>query len=288
MIHGIRDYGSWHPALGEVLERRFERARGYWRIVTVEYGFFSALQFLFPVQQDRLVNGFVDRYLNEINRAIRVMIELRRPLAVRVHIAAHSNGCNVLAQAITRNEQISFSRIFLAGCVLRRSFWDDYPGRAGLVRNDCATHDWPVGVLCAFLGRFRLPAFQFLGSSGVDGFRGSTVICDHGRGHKPRFVQNNRWYTGDHGAALEPARLESIAEYLVSGTPQEADVNAGRRGAMWGIKFLFFATLLLVLLGIPALGVWLWLSSGAGWGLALGLIALAVLPAAVVLAMLNI
>jgi pimeloyl-ACP methyl ester carboxylesterase len=257
LIHGIRDYGSWHPPLEEILEKRLAHTPGFWRVVAIEYGYFSALQFLLPAQQNRVVHGFADRYLNEMTRAFREMIQLRRFLPVRVHIAAHSNGSNVLAQAIARDDGVSFSRVFLAGCVLRRDFWSRYSGRVFAVRNDCATDDWPVGVLCRALSYLSMFGYWFLGTAGVDGFA------------ELPFVSNSRYLTGDHGAALEPSRMESIGEYLVSGQPRVAPVNAGKPSAMWPQRFALGSGALLL---IGTLGlIYLRLHTLAGgWGLGLG------------------
>jgi pimeloyl-ACP methyl ester carboxylesterase len=284
MIHGIRDYGSWHPWLSESLEAKLADTPGLWRIVPVEYGYFSALQFLLPVQQKRVVYGFVDRYLNEMVRAFRLMLRLRRFLTVRVHIAAHSNGCNILAQAIERDAALSFSRVFLAGCVLRKDFWSRHPSRAFSVRNDCATDDWPVGVLCRFLGKFPTPGYWFLGPAGVDGFSGPSVVNLARRGRP--FPEDSKWLTGDHGAAIEPVRIDTIADYLITGLPSVAPVTAGQPSPMRGERFVFWSLALTVAVVAIALVACLYALSGVP-GVGLGLL-LVVLALAVVFVMLNV
>jgi pimeloyl-ACP methyl ester carboxylesterase len=274
MIHGIRDYGSWHPILGEALEREIRRATGYWKIVPIEYGYFSALQFLIPIQQRRLVKGFTDRYLNELTRALRAMIGLGVFSRVRLHAATHSNGCNVLAQAITGNDRLTFSRVFQAGCVLPCDFW----GRASsqraafAVRNDCATLDWPVGVLCRNLGRLPLGAFRFLGPAGVIGFHGSVVQeAPAPPGPTRQFVRNNLSFVGDHGAALEPARMASIARYLIAGDLSTPVLDAHGPDRMIGPRVLLGAGLIAVVGGfVGLLWVLAWLGglAAAGCGFA--------------------
>lgn len=280
MIHGIRDYGSWHPVLGEALERRLVGAEGFWRIVPIEYGFFSALQFLLPVQQSRIVHGFVDRYLNELTRAFRLMLELDQFFPVRVHVAAHSNGSNILAQAIERDDEVSFSRVFLAGCVLRRDFWNLHSRRAYSVRNDCATNDWPVGVLCRFLGKIPAFGYWFLGAAGVDGF------ADPSSGSARASVLNNRWLTGDHGAAIEPIRIDTIAEYLVAGSPQIAQVNASRASSMNVERFSFFSLIFLTTVTLGGLLTTLSFLGGMA-ALIVGLSLILIAPA-LILIMLNV
>ena len=272
MIHGIRDYGSWHPMLVEALEREIRGATGYWKIVPVEYGYFSALQFLIPIQQRRLARGFADRYINELTQADLAMIHGGLWTGIRIHAATHSNGCNVLAQAITGNDNIQFSRIFQAGCVLPRNFWDRKGNQktASQVRNDCATSDWPVGVLCDFLGRLPVPAYRFLGSAGVHGFDGAVLkIAALAPASKGQFVWNNQWIKGGHGAAMKRDRMASIASYLVANNLGPANPTMGSGPEpMRGPRFLLWSGLILVPVGF---GLFLGLLALLGWFAAPGL-----------------
>ncbi len=277
LIHGIRDYGSWHSAMEEALAGYIAQAPGTWKVVRIEYGYFSALQFLLPVQQNRLVDGFVDRYLDEMIGQLHAILPEGRQRALRFHIATHSNGCLVMGHAIRKNDRVGFSRVFQAGCVLNPAFWRDHADRAYFVRNDCATHDWPVGVLCQILGGSRLGAYRLLGTAGVTGFAEATGGAT---------IQNNRYFTGDHGAALEAARLDSIARYLVTGVNRPG-CDSPRRDRLIIEHLAFLGGLALV--GVIALAIGLLLATSGGGGAAVALGAVGVVFALIlVFVLLNV
>ena len=47
LVHGIRDFAGWHDTLEYEIQRKNPRAR----VVSIRYGYFTALQFLLPLQR---------------------------------------------------------------------------------------------------------------------------------------------------------------------------------------------------------------------------------------------
>ena len=90
---------------------------------------------------------------------------------------------------------------------------------------------------------------------------------------------------GDHGAALESARLDSVARYLVTGQPQAPATSARKADPMWGAWAVLVGSALGVVGGFGALGYGLVLLGGLG-ALVLGGIG-AIAAVAVVMIMLN-
>jgi hypothetical protein len=142
--------------------------------------------------------------------------------------------------------------VFLAGSVLPR----DYPwelmtarGQVGhLLRNDQATKDVPVGVLCAAL---RGLGSRDVGTAGVNGF--DQVVAETARYPGA--------FPGGHGAALNsPQRIADVAAFLTKGdslSPGTATAPGWflRAGRFAQVAPFFAATAALAALVAHLLGV---------------------------------
>jgi hypothetical protein len=236
LVHGIRDYAEWEDTLGTEISR-FARAKGLdvREIVAVRYGYFSAFQFLFSGERERATRSFLDLY---------AQTKARYPSA-SFHAAAHSNGTYVVGNGLMRNEFVELANIFFAGSVLTRTFrWNelrsrDAPGGlvSGIVRSDRAARDWPVGVMCYFLGLIgKVPylgsPYSLLGTAGVDGFNQAMLLggLQFARARPGpatgkdtlEWVAENCYLPGDHGEALRPRYHGEISEFLLTGEPRES------------------------------------------------------------------
>lgn len=199
LIHGIRDFAEWHEDLGETIRRTAAEINTTVEVVPISYGYFSALQFLFPTARVRCARSFRDQYVQNF---------ARNPDAV-FSAVAHSNGTYALTWAMMKNRFIRLRHIFLAGSVLYRKFnWRELYVDGMKVRNECAAWDWPVGAICWFL---RMLYWRRLGTSGVYGFIGSFV---HPLGGG--FVRNSL-RRGGHSTALKARRHETIARFVLTG-----------------------------------------------------------------------
>ena len=116
-----------------------------------------------------------------------------------------------------------------------------------------------MGVLCRLLGRIPFLGYRLLGSAGVDGFLAPTTGTPAGRG---KFIWDNRWLTGDHGAALEPSRMESVAAYLIEGQRGSEAINASMPSSMGGVRLILWAIVLLIVATVAAIGLGLFAVGG--------------------------
>ena len=247
LIHGIRDFAEWHEDLGETITQVAGGPEQV-EIVPISYGYFSALQFLFPTARRRCARSFLDRY---------VQYFARYPNA-QFSALAHSNGTFALAWALRNNQYIKLQNVFLAGSVLPRKFpWQSLQTQITHVRNDCANADWPVGALCWVLS--WVPAYRRdLGTAGVDGFTGPTVHGDEGVSKAS--VCNNKFRYGGHSAALEAKYHEEIAKFLLNGDPWSITTNLSQRKG----TLLRLVLRVLVLAGAAGCGYLFYLISVAG------------------------
>jgi hypothetical protein len=244
LIHGIRDFAEWHEDLGETITRLAAEKNNTVEIVPISYGYFSALQFLFPIARRRCARSFLDRY---------VQYYARYPDA-KFCALAHSNGTFALASALQSNRFIDLENVLLAGSVLPRAFrWQDIRGRLALLRNDCADADWPVSVLCWLLRS----CYRELGTSGVFGFEGPAVRS----AASPNGKISNNFHAGGHSVALEPERHEEIARFLLTGNPWSIVKDPKHKNRRLSRSFLRLCAL-----GTPiGLGVLLFLIASTGW-----------------------
>jgi alpha-beta hydrolase superfamily lysophospholipase len=191
LIHGIRDFAGWH----ETLEYEIQLINPRARVVSVRYGYFTALQFLLPLQRSKNVRIFIDHYIQEISRNPNIPI----------HVAAHSYGTYLFGRGMKRQSGIFVNRVYFAGSVLPRNFnWNQIFPRLQALRNDCANGDWAVGVLCYYL-RFLPWNWNDIGIAGTKGFSGRLPN-----------IRSNQYLKGDHGAALQFPVTKEIADFLLS------------------------------------------------------------------------
>lgn len=244
LIHGIRDFAEWHEDLGETITRLAAKDNYSVEIVPISYGYFSALQFLFPIARRRCARSFLDRY---------VQYYARYPDA-KFCALAHSNGTVALSSALQSNRFIDLENVFLAGSVLPRTFrWQDVRGKLVQVRNECSDADWPVSVLCWLLSGF----YRELGTSGVFGFDGPEVRSIAAPNGK---IANN-FHAGGHSVALEPEHHEEIARFLLKGNPWSTLKDPKHRNKRLLRSFLRFCAAATPI----GLGFLLCLIASTGW-----------------------
>ncbi|WP_346622094.1 hypothetical protein [Blastococcus montanus] len=207
VLHGIRTsrYANWVGQLTSGLTERPATVDHPTPVVWApSYGYFSAVDFALPFTRARNLRRFLEWY-----GRVHVTHGGER------HFAGHSNGTYLLGRALEAVPAMHFDRIYLAGSVLPREYpWTRITDRQQvreLVLHDRATHDVPVGWLCAAL---RGLGMRDIGTAGVDGFDDRPA----------RVVEQCGAYRGGHGAALEPGVLPHVTAYLLDGrTDDEQD-----------------------------------------------------------------
>lgn len=197
LLHGIRssNYSGWVDQLAAAIKREDPQAYIY----PPSYGYFSALEFALPPLRRRKVRRFLDMYS-------RFYVSHHPE---QLFFAGHSYGTYLAGHALKQVPAVTFKRVFLAGSVLPRAYpWELVTGRGqvlDLVRNDQATKDIPVGLLCSLL---RGLGSRDVGTAGVNGF--DQVVA-----------QTSRYpgaFDGGHGAALTgPERVKDVAQFLTRG-----------------------------------------------------------------------
>lgn len=223
ILHGIRSsaYETWIADLTSELrsEAHADPADSpphAARVISLNYRFFSAIEFALPFTRRRNVHQFLDAYMG----------------AVLTHspdgftFTGHSNGTYMMASVMRGVRGVRFHRILLAGTVLPPDFdWPTLYARSqigrfstdgawspGQVHTDRARIDVPVGILAASI---RGLGFRDVGSAGVRGFEGPGALLTE---------RHDRVFPPGHGAALVdhsgyPARMPEIARFLRTGTP---------------------------------------------------------------------
>lgn len=192
LVHGIRDYGEWLGRVQRMIHAEIPNSN----FVVASYKYFSISQFLWKPARDRRVEIFRDQY----TQALALYPD------VPFHFVGHSFGTYILANSLKTFKSMRFHRVYFAGSVVPEDFdWDTCfdKGQILVIRNDCASKDYPVGFLCS--------ALQVILSEdlGIGGFRGF-----HPGIHAAKFNQN-RYFTGGHSAAIDQdANLASIAKFI--------------------------------------------------------------------------
>lgn len=191
LVHGIRDFADWHKTLAHLITQKSPLSR----VVSVRFGYFTALQFLLPLQRRKNIRVFIDQYIQELAEYPNIP----------VHVVAHSYGTYIFAQAMKQQSGINVNRIYMAGSVLPGNFnWQELSveKRFDAIRNDCANGDWAVGVLSKYL--CYLPwNWGDIGTAGIDGF-------SRNNGN----VISNQYLEGGHGSALDFPITQEIVEFL--------------------------------------------------------------------------
>ncbi len=229
LIHGIRDFAEWHYALDYEIETRDEEIE----VIPVQYGYFNILQFLLPHQQRRAVRVFVDKYVQEVSLSPKA----------KIAVAAHSNGTRVSQQALAENDFIQVDRAYFAGSVVPTNIpWsrEPYHGKVRKLRNDCATKDIPVGILCSAL-KWTPIIGRGLGTAGFHGFQDEMV--------------HNQFIDGGHGAALKSNHREFVARYLI-GIKDEVSITKKAKHPRFMRLFSKWAPLAIVIFILILLGIY--------------------------------
>ncbi|MCZ2857809.1 esterase/lipase family protein [Blastococcus sp. VKM Ac-2987] len=209
VLHGIRTsrYTNWVGQLSSELTARPATPDRPTPIVWApSYGYFSAVDFALPFTRSRNLRRFLEWYgrVHVTHGSVR-------------HFAGHSNGTYLLGRALEAVPAMYFDRIYLAGSVLPREYpWTRITDRQQvkkLVLHDRATHDVPVGWLCAAL---RGLGMRDVGTAGVNGFDDRPALV----------VEQPGAYRGGHGAALEPRVLPHVTAYLLDGSTDDEQDGA--------------------------------------------------------------
>ena len=212
VIHGIRDEGFWtHKIARKVMT--LWKAAGPPNIptfasVTSSYGYYAMLPFLLLGRRLEKVRWLMDQYTEAMARYPQADFDF----------VGHSNGTYLLARALQDNPSCHFRRIVFAGSVVRTDFdWARLQTsrllsdgtmtkpQVGAVLNYVATADW---VVAFFPKAFELLHLQDLGSAGHDGF---SQLSGQVVGSQAQYIR------GPHGAALNEANWDDIAQFVVQG-----------------------------------------------------------------------
>lgn len=259
ILHGIRAsaYDDWISGLTNTLQSGQEEIAEEKRlpkVVRLDYGFFSAVQFAIRGTRRANIHEFLDAYL--------AAVLTHRPDGFS--FIGHSNGTYMMANVMDKVHAVRFRRIMLAGSVLPPRFnWEKLFGRRqighygadgwqdGQVHNDRARRDWPVGFLANGLRYF----YPDLGAAGFRGFEGTQAS---------RVTSHAHTFPKGHGAALMdhsnyPPRMQQIANFLVNGvTCDEPHENISRGFAIVSraAPFIFItAAIGLLVLAVVEFGV---------------------------------
>jgi alpha-beta hydrolase superfamily lysophospholipase len=247
LLHGIRaGIFGWVDRLRVILT-------GADPAIVVEhgsYGYLSAFKFMLPWGHDRQLRQFAEWYAQ--------MLSTYGP--VDFHFVGHSNGTYILGRSLERVPAMTFTKVYLAGSVLRRNFpWADHRHQVTELVNACGSKDFPVAVLC---GALRGVGRTHLGIGGYAGFDDAPMA-------RAQYVT----ISGGHGAGLVNERLPAVADYVLHGTTpaagdawQTADPPSGfdnlSKFSPW-LARLFAAGFVAALIGLGLWHVW---AAGIGLG----------------------
>jgi len=130
-VHGIRTYGHWQEALGQLVGSHDSAAE----TVHYQFGYFSAIAFLVPFVRDFVVRRF--------QRSLRRF--LSRPYD-RVDVVYHSFGTYLVANALMRWKATPRPRIhtlIMAASVLKSNYPIEalFEGTVRRIVNECGVRD---------------------------------------------------------------------------------------------------------------------------------------------------
>ncbi|MCK6445277.1 MAG: alpha/beta fold hydrolase [Planctomycetes bacterium] len=246
IVHGIRDYGDRFDQLRDAVSG-VASSLGYQPLARApRYQYFSALQFVNPLSRRAKVYEFADLYADLLATP---------PVDAPIHFAGHSFGTYLLGRSLRDYPAMRFEKAYFAGSVLHESFFSSTGDGAGALgrqigwlRNDIATEDWPVGILCSGLDKLNLA--EFVGTGGFNGFTGIVEEDRH---------CENRYFPGGHGKALERENQASIAAWLVQpsaagsrgvqGDPALASLLVSTRSACWDLASRLAPLLFVLVVG---------------------------------------
>lgn len=207
VIHGIRDLGYWtHKVARRILElgKREGAKNGVFATETSSYGYFPMLPFLLPTKRREKVEWLMDQYAEAL---------ALYPNA-KFSFVGHSNGTYLLARALQNYPACRFKNVVLAGSVVRTRYdWTSAiaSGQVEKILNYVATADWVVAIFPRAVQMLRV---QDLGSAGHDGFA-----------NEKQEVEQIKYVSGGHGAALNEANWDAIASFILTGSPKDPPLS---------------------------------------------------------------
>lgn len=171
LIHGIRTDGAWQRDV----QREFHGVPNL-QVHDLGYDVVTGMQLAGPFRA-----GPVNKIVRDIRR-----LKEEEPLA-RISVIAHSFGTYVVSRILEEHPDISFEKIVLSGCLIKRSYpWDRNARgmRKSSIINDVGVRDiWPLIASCATWG---------YGSTGRVGFKNATVTDRYFDYSHSEFFENNR------------------------------------------------------------------------------------------------
>ena len=230
IVHGIRDYGERFDEIRDEINSKTAQLGIQLKAIAPRYKYFSALQFINPFSRQQKVYEFADMYTEMLAAP---------PVDAPIHFVGHSFGTYLMGESTIMYDSIDFERVYLAGSVLHERFFVEHDvlgKRIQYVRNDIATSDWPVGILCSAINGLALG--KDVGTGGFNGFLG---IVQEDR------YEEIKYFDGGHGKALEPKNRPTIAAWLLQGSGDSydpTDVNdllertevlTDNRGYLWNL-----------------------------------------------------
>ncbi|WP_201491299.1 alpha/beta hydrolase family protein [Pseudomonas paracarnis] len=170
LIHGIRTDGAWQRDV----QREFLGVPNL-QVHDLGYDVVTGMQ---------LAGPFRAGPINKIVRDIRKLKD-EEPLA-RISVIAHSFGTYVVSRILEDHPDISFDKIVLSGCLIKRSYpWDRNARnmRKSSIINDVGVRDiWPLIASCCTWG---------YGSTGRVGFKNATVTDRYFNYSHSEFFENH-------------------------------------------------------------------------------------------------
>jgi len=221
VIHGIRDLGYWtHKVARRILALASHRNIGDAVLATEtsSYGYFPMLPFLLPTKRREKVEWMMDQYAEAL---------ALYPNA-KFSFVGHSNGTYLLTRALRDYPLCRFKNVVLAGSVVRTHYdWNSAitRGQVKKVLNYVATADWVVAFFPRAIQMLRI---QDLGSAGHDGFDLEE--------EKSKNVAQIKYVKGGHGAALNESNWDAIAEFVLTGHPQDPPLGIKGEAQSWLVK----------------------------------------------------
>lgn len=193
LLHGIRAFSvdDWQEKLTkQILSRDPEQTK----VIRPSYGYFSVIRFVITGARNRCARLVQDWYTET----------LAKYPAAEYSVVAHSNGSYLLGRSLQEIPGIKFKNIVLAGSVLPEDFdWGTLVEREQFtrLRNDRASHDYPVAIMCNILNGFGV---RSIGSAGFSGFSGKVV----------EKIEEVAFYPGGHSVALHESNHPHLVDYI--------------------------------------------------------------------------
>jgi pimeloyl-ACP methyl ester carboxylesterase len=230
IVHGIRDYGDRFDKIRDATKNIASTEKQLLIASAPRYKYFSAIEFVNPISRRDKIYEFADLYMEMLATP---------PTSSPIYFVGHSFGTYLMAKSVERYKSINFERAYFAGSVLKEEYFKEHEflgNRIGYLRNDIATNDWPVGLLCSGLSNFG-----FAKDIGTGGFNGFSGIANENR------YEEVRYFDGGHGKALEQANQATIADWLLKDVGsayqhskvvqmlKQAGMIIDKRGYLWGL-----------------------------------------------------